>query len=71
MGENKYKKEAAPFKPPSTPENIPVNYEFERMLKNFTKAVEKTGVLREVRMRRYYVKPSEKKRLAAKSKRRE
>ena len=52
------------------PENVLVDYTFERMLKSFTRQVEKTGVLQEVRARRYYTKPSEVKRLAKKSKKR-
>jgi len=48
----------------------PVDFLFEKMLKNFIKTVQKTGILQEVKDRRYYVKPSEKKRLASKSKQR-
>jgi len=52
------------------PENVPVDYTFERMLKSFMKNVDKSGILKEVKARRYYIKPSEVKRLAKKSKRR-
>jgi len=52
------------------PENVPVNYEFERMLKNFTKQVEKSGILQEVKSRKFYIKPSEKNRLTKKSQKR-
>jgi len=51
------------------PENVPTDYTFERMLKTFMKDVEKSGILREVRMRRYYVKPSEQKRIDRKTRR--
>jgi ribosomal protein S21 len=52
------------------PENVPVDYTFERLLKTFLKNVDKSGILKEVKARRYYIKPSEIKRLAKKSKRR-
>jgi len=52
------------------PENVPVDYTFERMLKSFLHQVEKDGILQEIRARRYYVKPSEIRRLAKKSKKR-
>ena len=52
------------------PENVPVDFTFERMLKSFMKQVEKSGILQEIKERRYYIKPSTKKRLAKKSKRR-
>ena len=52
------------------PENVPVDFTFERMLKSFMKDVDKTGILKEAKARRYYVKPSEIKRLAKKSQRR-
>lgn len=51
------------------PENVPVDYNFEKMLKNFIKQVDKSGVLQQVKARRYYVKPSEIKRLAKKQRR--
>jgi ribosomal protein S21 len=57
-------------KPIILPENVPVNYEFERMIKNFLKQVDKSGILKEVKARRHYIKPSEIKRLAEKAKRR-
>jgi len=40
------------------PENVPQDFNFERMLKNFLKQVDKSGVLKEVKARRYYEKPS-------------
>jgi ribosomal protein S21 len=52
------------------PENVPVDYTFEKMLKSFLKQIDKDGILKEVKERRYYIKPSMKKRLAKKSKRR-
>lgn len=58
------------FKKPITlPENVPIDYAFERMLKNFMKDVDKSGILREVKVRRYYIKKSELKRLAKKTRR--
>lgn len=36
---------------------------FEKMFKDFIRKVKKSGILQEIRERRYYVKPSEKKRL--------
>lgn len=36
--------------------------QFERMLKKFTKKVKKCGILEEARERRYYTKPSVKRR---------
>jgi len=57
-------KEKKPIKLPDT-YNIDPN--FERMLKSFMKQVQKEGILEEVRRRRYYIKPSELKRLAKKS----
>lgn len=51
------------------PENVPIDYNFERMLKSFIKNVDKTGILKEVKARRYYIKPSEKKREEAKKRR--
>jgi ribosomal protein S21 len=44
------------------PENVPVDYEFDRKLKRFMKDVDKSGILQEVKARRYYRKPSELKR---------
>ena len=43
----------------AVPENVPVDYNFERMLKSFLKQVQKDGILEEIRERRYYNKPSE------------
>jgi ribosomal protein S21 len=40
------------------PENVPVDYTFERLLKTFLKNVDKSGILKEVKARRYYEKPS-------------
>jgi ribosomal protein S21 len=57
-------------KPIILPENVPIDYEFERMLKSFLKDVQKSGIMQEIRERRYHIKPSEQKRLAKKSKRR-
>ena len=42
---------------------------FEAMLRRFKRDVEQIGVLREVRDRKHYEKPSEKKRRKAKGKR--
>jgi ribosomal protein S21 len=36
---------------------------FEKMIKDFLRQVRKDGVIEEVKRRRYYMKPSEKKRL--------
>ena len=57
-------------KPINLPENVPIDYNFERMLKSFMKQVDKDGIIKEIKARRYYIKPSEKKRLAKKTKRR-
>ena len=57
-------------KPIILPENVPIDYEFERMLKSFLKDVQKSGIMQEIRERRYHIKPSEQKRLAKKSKKR-
>ncbi len=62
MGENKYKNEANPYKVGKVENNVPIDYNFEKMLKIFMKQVQKDGILREVKERRYYVKPSDKKR---------
>jgi ribosomal protein S21 len=45
------------------PENVPVDYNFEKMLKSFMKQIDKSGILQEVRARRYYIKKSELKRI--------
>ena len=52
------------------PENVQVDYTFEKMLKTFKKKVETDGILEEVKRRKYYIKPSEQKRTARKSKKR-
>ena len=44
------------------PGNVIVDYSFERTLKTFIKQIDKIGILKEVKMRRYYTKPSELKR---------
>lgn len=62
MSENKYKNEANPYKVGKVENNAPVDYNFEKMLKIFMKQVQKDGILREVKARRYYIKPSDKKR---------
>lgn len=46
-------------KPINLPENIPTDYAFDRMVKDFLKQVERSGILKELRDRRYYSKPSE------------
>jgi ribosomal protein S21 len=43
-------------------ENTNFNPDFEKMLKTFLKQIDKSGILREVKIRRYYRKPSEIKR---------
>ena len=43
---------------------------FERSLRRFKKKWEKAGVLREVRSRSFYLKPSEQKKIARSKKRR-
>ena len=45
---------------------IEINPIFENMLKVFIHQVKKEGIIEEVRKRRYYIKPSEIKRLAKK-----
>ena len=44
------------------------NEPFEKALRRFKKKYEKAGILRDVRSRSYYLKPSDVKRLAARSK---
>lgn len=44
-------------------ENATIDVAFEKMMKDFLKKVKKDGVLDEVKRRRYYIKPSEAKRL--------
>lgn len=41
------------------PENVKIDFEFDKMLKIFLKQVDRSGILKEVKMRRYYNKPSE------------
>lgn len=41
----------------------PIDPNFERMLKSFLRQVQKDGILQEVKKRRYYIKPSELKRM--------
>ena len=48
------------------PVNVLVDYQFENMLKKFIHDTKKSGILEEVRARRYYIKESMKKRLAKK-----
>lgn len=57
MSDNKDKKPIV-----TLPENPIIDYSFERTLKFFMKQVDKNGILKEVKMRRYYTKPSELKR---------
>lgn len=52
------------------PENVPIDYNFERLLKSFTRQIEKSGILQEVKARRYYRKPSEIKRTEKKKRER-
>ena len=40
------------------PENVPMDYAFDKMVKNFIKQIQKEGKLEEVKRRRYYEKPS-------------
>jgi ribosomal protein S21 len=53
------------------PENVPVDFAFEKLLKNFMKQVDKSGVLQEVKLRKHHRKPSEIKREHAKKMRRQ
>ena len=43
---------------------------FEKALRRFKKKWEKAGILRDVRARAYYIKPSEARKIARRSKRR-
>ena len=43
---------------------------FEKALRRFKKKWEKAGILREVRSRSYYIKPSEARKIAKRTKRR-
>jgi len=40
-------------------ENIPVDFAFEKMLKDFLKKVIKEGILQEIKERKYHIKKSE------------
>jgi len=53
-------------KPIQLPIEVTVDYTFENMLKQFLHQVKKEGIIEEVKSRRYYIKPSMKKRLAKK-----
>ena len=53
-------------KPVVLPINTMVDPVFESMLKSFLHQVKKDGIIEEVRARRYYIKPSTKRRLAKK-----
>ena len=44
------------------------NEPFERALRRFKKKYEKAGILKDVKSRSYYLKPSDAKRIAARSK---
>jgi len=44
-------------------EGMPVDNVFEKMMKDFLKKVKKDGIIDEIKRRRYYIKPSEAKRL--------
>ena len=46
------------------------NEPFEKALRRFKKKWEKAGILRDVRARAYYIKPSEARKIAKRSKRR-
>jgi len=52
------------------PENVPTDYAFDKMLKSFMRQVEKDGIIREVKERRYYIKPSDKRRAELKRRKR-
>jgi len=52
------------------PTNVSVDYAFENMMKKFIHDVKKSGILEEVKARRYYIKESMKKRLAKKGQKR-
>jgi ribosomal protein S21 len=58
-------------KPIQLPENVIVDIAFENMLKKFIHDTKKSGILEEVRTRRYYIKPSMVKRLAKKGQKRD
>jgi len=50
--------------------NIRVDEPFEKALRRFKKKWEKAGILRDVRARAYYIKPSEARKIAKRSRRR-
>ena len=50
--------------------NVKDNEPFEKALRRFKKKWEKAGILRDVRARAYYIKPSEARKIAKRSKRR-
>ena len=50
--------------------NVKDNEPFEKALRRFKKKWEKAGILRDVRARSYYIKPSEARKIAKRSKRR-
>ena len=52
------------------PEKVSIDYAFENMMKKFIHDVKRSGILEEIRERRYYQKPSMTKRLAKKGQRR-
>ena len=49
--------------------NIRENEPFEKALRRFKKKWEKAGILRDVRARAYYIKPSEARKIAKRSRR--
>ena len=51
------------------PENVPIDYEFDKRLKRFMKDIDKSGILQEVKARRYYIKNSETKRITENNRR--
>ena len=50
--------------------NVKDTEPFEKALRRFKKKWEKAGILRDVRARAYYIKPSEARKIAKRSKRR-
>lgn len=53
-------------KPIQLPTENTIDYAFENMIKQFIHQIKKDGIIEEVKARRYYIKPSMKKRLAKK-----
>jgi ribosomal protein S21 len=51
-----------PKKEIKLPENVAMDFTFERTLKSFLKQIQKEGKMQELKDRRYYTKPSEIKR---------